>query len=221
MNRTLEREVLRINERYLKEVVEAWGFCPWASSVQDGKGLERRVFFGNDAEALTRVAAACVETLAADDAVSIGLLIFPEFTTDRLSFRRFVSSLESEHATHHERGAVPLAMAGFHPEAQADTSAPERLVPFVRRSPDPTIQLVRRSVMEDVRATRNEGSVFADSLEAFLPLMGTAPKPSVSEGIAKANLRTLQRRGVAALEEILRDIQSDRARAYASAASKR
>ncbi len=71
--------------------------------------------------------------------------------------------------------------------------------------------------MDNVRQTQNEGSVFVDNIEAFLPLLGKRPKPSVSDGIAKANLRTVNRLGVQHVEKIIADIKTDRDRAYAEA----
>lgn len=218
----LRREVLRINQRYLVEVVEAMGFCPWATSVSDDSGLRRLVLSGEAASpTLADETARVIEEIADDVDTSIGLLIYPELQISNADFRRFVGSMEERHASHHQRDNIPLAMASFHPEAAADTESPARLVPFIRRSPDPTIQLVRRSTMNEVRQTSNEGSVFVDNLEAFLPLMGKRPKPSVSDGIAKANLRTVLRVGAEEIEKILADIGQDRDRAYAAAREER
>ena len=212
------REALRINQRYLTEVVEALGFCPWADTVRDGDGLCRRVLFGTSIDdALEEATGELIETISADLEIAIGLLIFPELEIENAAFRRFVSRMEQRHAQQHARDSIPLAMASFHPQADADTSSPARLVPFVRRSPDPTIQLVRRDAMDNVRQTQNEGSVFVDNIEAFLPLLGKRPKPSVSDGIAKANLRTVNRLGVQHVEKIIADIKTDRDRAYAEA----
>ena len=218
----LKREVLRINQRYLTEVVLALGFCPWADSVRDSAGLQRVVFSGESTTAeLGEETARTIEEIAQNASVSIGLLIYPELRISNAGFRRFVSSMESSHALRHTRTGVVLAMASFHPEARANTDSPARLVPFIRRSPDPTIQLVRRETMDSVRQGKNEGSVFVDNLQAFLPMMSARPKPSISDGISKANLRTVNRVGVTEIEKILEDIARDRDSAYAVARKQR
>lgn len=209
------REVLRINARYLSEVVERFDLCPWARSVRNTSKFRRDLHLGeHDDEELAQAAAQSVEDIALATEVEIALLIFPKLELTAGSFRAFVSRLEVSHAKQHPRHDIPLAMASFHPEAAADLSSPARLVPFIRRSPDPTIQLVRRDAMAKVRQGEGGGSMFAESLEAFLPLMGSAPKLSVSDGIAKTNLERVQREGVDSIEAILRDIADDRERSY-------
>ena len=68
-------------------------------------------------------------------------------------------------------GESPFAMAAFHPDAAADLDDPERLIPFLRRTPDPTIQLVRQEALERVRGRHPQGTAFVDpqlfSAQAF------------------------------------------------------
>jgi len=211
------RETLRINERYLREVVEALALCPWAREAREKGRVERVVFLQRalDSDTLALVQET-IETIGRTPTSDIGLLIFPLLQVDRMSFRRFVSELEAGHADAHPRGETPLAMATFHPEAEPDLS-PARLVPFLRRSPDPTIQLVKHTALHSARQTSDEGSQFASGLEALAALGGLQPKPSVAESIARANVRTIERVGVARVEEILADIRDDRNRSYRAA----
>lgn len=210
-------EVLRINERYLAEVVETFDLCPWAKSVRNTPKLHREVFLEDqDTPALRSHVARKIEDFAANTAAEIGLLIFPKLSTDAGSFRAFVGALEATHAQVHPRHDIPLAMASFHPVATADLRSPARLVSFIRSSPDPTIQLVRRDAMAKVRQGGG-GSVFAESLDAFMPLLGQKTKLSVSDSIAKNNLRTVEKVSVVTLQAILDDIAEDRHRSYAQA----
>lgn len=214
----LEREVLRINARYLDEVVERFDLCPWAKSVRNTARLYRAVYLGaaNEPELQAEVSKD-IELFAADGEAEIGLLIFPNQADGASAFRAFVGTLEKAHAEAHPRHDIPLAMASFHPDAEADLSSPARLVSFIRRSPDPTIQLVRRDAMAKVREGPGGGSVFAESLDAFMPLMGQKAKLSVSDSIAKNNLETVVGVGVGALEAIFQDIAEDRKRSYEKA----
>lgn len=214
----LREQALRINQRYLVEVVQAFDFCPWAEQVSDGAGLRREVLFADRlSEPLHARIAELIESIAGDLGVDIALLIFPNLEVEAAAFRSFVAAMEAAHARAHARHQIPLAMASFHPAGPLDTGSPARLVPFIRRSPDPTIQLVRREAMARVRNSEDEGSVFAESLDAFLPLLGKKARSSVSDNIARNNLRTLERVGSEAIEQILRDIARDREASYQEA----
>lgn len=216
-NEALRTEALRINQRYIDEIVCAHDLCPWAKSIRDGDGLARQVVFADElSDAALRETLACIEAWAPREEIVVALLVFPRLRCTQPEFRAFVGKLEQAHAANYPRGAVPLAMAAFHPHAAADLTTPARLVPFIRRSPDPTIQLVRRSAMAKVRERDNEGSVFADSLEAFLPLMGKTPTPSVSDSIAIHNHRHISDTGVEHFERLFADIERDRRDAYAA-----
>jgi hypothetical protein len=89
-------------------------------------------------------------------------------------------------------------------------------VPFIRRSPDPTIQLIRRSVLESVRRPSDGGTGYIDpsSITDLVAFFKNPPKPPLHERVAQANLEQIQRVGVAPVELALNDIRADRARAY-------
>jgi hypothetical protein len=63
-------------------------------------------------------------------------------------------------------------------------------VPFIRRTPDPTLQLVRASLLDRLR-----GEAAAD--------------------VGRANLATVSARGLSALDALLADIRRDRDASYA------
>ena len=76
-------------------------------------------------------------------------------------------------------------------------------VQFIRRSPDPTVQLVRASVLREVRGADN-GSRFVDSSKLTLEqLMAISAPISVSDAIAEANLTTVQSADPDRLEALL------------------
>jgi hypothetical protein len=213
-----EREVLRLNRRYLDEVVEAFALCPWALRARlDGQVRERVLTHGSPdffAESLDALAA-----LAGDAGLEIGLFIYPRLRLSRLDFEHFVRRLRAYDEERHPVGEVPLAMAAFHPEAEADLEEPERLIPYLRRSPYPTIQVVRRTALDRVRGGTDEGTAYLDlSLVAGLDLHQPV-SPPLRERIARANLATVKRVGKDTLEAAFADILRDRDETEARLAS--
>jgi hypothetical protein len=203
----LARDAVRLYRRYQLEIVEASNLCPWAARARvEGRVKERVVVAGEEGEALSTSLAHIAE-LAKEAQVEVGLLLFPRFTAGRAVFETFVGRVRDADAARYELGQVPLMFAAFHPDAAADTSDPERLIPFLRRTPDPTIQVVRASVLDRVRAGTPQGTQFFDvrALEG-----GSEYVPPLRERIARANLATLERLGVETFEERLRAIFRDR-----------
>jgi hypothetical protein len=215
----LVAEALRVYRRYAIEIVEAFGLCPWAARARETGRVAERVLLQRDTG--TAATLDCVFELAESESIDIGLLIFPRLTLDPLAFEHFTASLRARDAERHPLGAIPFAMAAFHPGAEADLSDAERLIPFLRRTPDPTIQLVRRSVLENVRGKSSQGTGFFDpeALDQIEALASAAEaeheEQSLRERIARANHRTVLETGLANLCARLDDIRQDRTLAYA------
>lgn len=211
---TIVREVLRIYQRYAVEVVERFDFCPWAARARRDGAVEARVLLERDSDDF-RASLSQIDALAASAHVSVGLLIYPRFTSGRLDFEHFLRRLRQADAERHPPGEIPFAMAAFHPHAEPNLDDPERLIPFIRRSPDPSIQLVRQTVLDGVRGEETAGTTLLD-LRMLTPT--TRPENEslgLRERIALANQRRVRDGGTAAIEAILRDIAEDRARTYA------
>jgi hypothetical protein len=71
----LEREALRLNDRYLDEAVIAFGLCPWADRAITGGELRRTVVAG-EAPSLAAALAFIDELALAGAAAPVGMLIF-------------------------------------------------------------------------------------------------------------------------------------------------
>ena len=212
----LRRECLRLYRRYAVEIVEAFGFCPYAERCRLEGGTREVVLTTPELD--LELALETAEALARDERVEIGLVLWPRVRTGRRGLSTFV---EAVRAAHQRRpGGLVMAMEGFHPDAEADLGAPERLVPFVRRTPDPTIQLVRHAVLERVRRGSPQGTAFFDPRTMPLEDLETPSRP-LHERIAEANLATVRREGVAGVEERLLDIFRDRDRTYAALGERR
>jgi hypothetical protein len=96
----------------------------------------------------------------------------------------------------------------FHPHLPRDLLDAHRAVQFIRRSPDPTIQLVRASVLKAVRADREGGSKYVDASNLSLEqLMAVSSPLSLSDRIAEANLETLRREDPDRAEALLTSLR--------------
>lgn len=209
----LEREALRLNRRYVVEVVERYSLCPWAERARrEGRVIER-VFLQGISELHAR-SLETIQELSEREEIEIALFIYPLVNLGRLDFEHFARVLRAEDQAAHEVGEVPFAMAAFHPDAEPVLSSAERLIPFLRRTPDPTLQLVRRTALERTRGV-DEGTSFLD-VELVSPLaLKTPPRPTVRERVAEANLATVERCGTEELERVFQDIKRDRDETYA------
>ncbi len=209
----LIRETERLYHRYQLEVVEACNLCPWAARARLAGKIATRVVL--EAEPTRASLLALVDELEADSRVEVALLILPRLDLGPRPFDSFVARLGDDDAARRPLGTIPFMFAAFHPEALADVNDAERLIPFLRRTPDPTIQLVRSSAIDAVRRGTPQGTqlVDVDMLERHLE-PGAVP---LRERIARANLATVNRMGLDELTRRLDDIRRDRDDSYRAA----
>ena len=214
----LRAEAVRIYQRYAIEVVEALSLCPWAKRAR----LDGRVRIAVVTEARPEPAHVLthMEAIAAEPEIEIGLILFPRLEITSREFHRFISEVRDQDTRRHPMSNEPFYMAEFHPVAEPDTASPARLVSFIRRSPDPTLQLVRRTTLEDIRRSADKEAIsqaqailasLADL--ADLPLHGPIHRP-IHERVAESNLSTIERFGIDRMKAILDDIQRDRDESY-------
>jgi hypothetical protein len=192
---SIEAAALARNDRYLREFVEALELCPFARKCRESGRLARRVLRGERPAEATAAAVRELE-LTSEEQVEVALLIYPEFAGDLRAFEEFRD---------HVRGSLRLFYCvAFHPALPMDLSDANRAVSFLRRSPDPTLQLVRIATLDRVRSGRPAGSVYVDAARLSPDeLRKIEPLPSVSEQIAQANFKTLRERDPARLAALL------------------
>jgi hypothetical protein len=200
---TTDQEVLARNDRYLREFVEALRFCPYAKPCRESGKLQRRVLWSRD-EALAAIRE--MEALPEQN-VEVALLIFPaepaSGETSARDFAAFCAGLRERMFAAHG-GDAPFYCVAFHPDLPRDLLDANRAVHFIRRSPDPTLQLVRASVLRAVRGDAGGGSRYVDTSKLSVEeAMALASPLSLAERIAQANFATLQREGADRLEELL------------------
>jgi hypothetical protein len=205
-------EALRIYRRYQVEFVEALNLCPWAERARlDGHVAERVLLQSRD---LVADSLRVIDELTALQEVEIGLIIFAGYRCARPTFERQVAAFIDADRERTRLKSPAFACAAFHPDATAVTSHAERLVPFLRRSPDPTIQLVRVTALERVRKGFSEGTHFFDPMQLNLKQPPPKRELPLRERIAKANLQTIEQVGLARAEAILTAIFEDRDASY-------
>ncbi len=207
-------EALRLYRRYQFEIVEACGLCPWAEPARLHDKVREKVLVQQDGESFEPSLEA-ITAWAADPTVEVGLLIYPRVKLGRRPFEDFVTALRNTDAARYEVGRIPFAMAAFHPDADANMTEAERLIPFLRRTPDPTLQLVRGSVLERVRSGTPQGTQFMDVQSLGALVLPTEPAAiPLRERIARTNLATTERMGLPELTRRLDDICRDREETY-------
>ncbi|MGE0545951.1 MAG: hypothetical protein AB7R00_02765 [Kofleriaceae bacterium] len=196
-------EVMRVFERYLVEVVERYELCPWARGTRERGELATAVLWGVPADAEWREAA---DELLARPVTRVAIVLAPELSASR-----------AELAAARDRIAEAMTSAGvaeFHPDALLDLSTPGRLVPFVRRAPDPMLQLVPLTLLDEVRAAPPVATRAAQA--EILTGRAAPPRPDTAERIARANHARVSAVHTE-IAAIFDDIAADRRRSYAAA----
>lgn len=207
----LRAEALRISSRYAREIVEGLGFCPWARPAREQGRVRTLVLLEDESEPTAVVGRIC--ELERDERFEIGLLVFPQLTLARVPFQHFAAAVRAGYEP--RAGHAAFAIADFHPDAAPNLASASELVAFIRRSPDPTLQLVRRSVLAAVRMGDGPGTRFVD-VASWSPAGSAAPQPApLHERVASANLRQVQALGVEHVLTLFSEIERDRDASYA------
>jgi hypothetical protein len=206
---TPDLQALARNDRYLREFVEALRMCPYAQACRESGKLQRRVLHSRE-EALPAIRE--IEALP-PESVEVALLIFPfepgEDEASARAFSAFAADLRDRMFAMHG-GAPPFYSVAFHPALPRDLLDASRAVQLVRRSPDPTVQLVRASVLRSVRGQNDGGSRFVDTRKLSLEQAMALVSPlTLAERIARANLETLRREGPERIEALLASFRGD------------
>ena len=198
----LVAETLRLNARYVEEVVIGWGLCPWAAQAWRDGAVARRVFLDR-AERPTAPAPdvdgvlAFIDEIASHPGTSIGLAIFPRATLTEAAWGTFAERVRrADRARRAPDEHAPFLLAAFHPGSGESATAagnPGALVSFIRRTPDPMLQLVRASLLDRLAPEGRD----------------------LSGEIARANFAAVNARTPVALDALIGEIRCDRDASYA------
>lgn len=198
---TKAAEVQRILERYVVEVVERHELCPWARATRERGELAVGILWGTPS--VDDWVAEAGRLLAAP-AARVAIVVAPELAIARAALGAVRDAVASRISW--------AGVAEFHPDAALDLATPARLVPFLRRSPDPLLQLVPLALLDAVRGAPPA----ADRARQAAMLVGHAapPRRELTAQIAAANHATVTVVH-AAITQALDAIAADRRAAYA------
>lgn len=224
--------VHRVHDRFLLEVVEPLGLCPFARRSRELGRVHRPLVYEVGATP-AHVAARLRALVGEHPDAEIVLFTFigpgpaPRFTRAR-DLDDFVKEVRP---AYDPLGGPTFFMVGFHPRSgepdpgdEPPRSTPDSLVPLLRRTPDPVIQCVRAEVLERVRWQAQQAShakmiAEAEKLDPRLRKIlehSVQPDSSLSADIARKNFETVgEGEGRERLEARLADIARARAEAYA------
>ncbi|HZL19493.1 MAG TPA: DUF1415 family protein [Polyangia bacterium] len=186
-------ESLRVNARYVEEIVIGWDLCPWAARAWRDGQVSRRVML--DAAPEITPVLKFIDELVASPILAIGLAIFPRASISEVAFGSFAERVRrADRARRSPDPRAPYLLAAFHPDSGlgADLENAAQLVSYIRRTPDPTLQLVRASLIGEL--SRDGRDLSAD--------------------IAADNLAKVGVRNSSTLGMLLDDIRRDRDAAY-------
>ncbi|MBX7080251.1 MAG: hypothetical protein K1X88_13735 [Nannocystaceae bacterium] len=219
-----------IHDRYLVEVVEQLGLCPFARRSRELGRVHRPIFRVAPDFDPARVGAAVAELAAAHPDAEIVLPTFLLPPGHRFEdAERFAAIVADVRAGYERHGGRTFFMVAFHPGFAPATGphrreTPEALVPLLRRSPDPVIQCVDGGVLERARATAQQRAMtrlrerFAHDPGMLALLERSIQTDSeLSAEIARTNFEQVGTgSGRAELERRIADILADRDRRYAA-----
>ena len=208
----LAAEACRLHLRYTTEVVEKFNLCPWARRAGLDGEIGRSALLQADPDPGPTLA--LIARLEAErPPPPMVIAIYPRLALSPLDFDAFAAAIKATDQARH-RGSPPYVSATFHPGYALDERSPSALVPWLRRSPDPSLQLVRLDVIEAARGP--SGKILFDySPAAWDELRRRVERGTVFDRVAADNQATArQQRG--AIERAVADIAADRDRTYAS-----
>lgn len=224
--------VHRVHDRFLVDVVEPLGLCPFARRSRELGRVHRPLVYEPGASP-AQVAARLSALVAEHPDAEIVLFTFvdpgpaPRFTRAR-ELDDFVKATKPAYDA---LGGPGFFMVGFHPRSgepdpgdEPPRSTADSLVPLLRRTPDPVIQCVRAEVLERVRWQAQQAAhakmiAEAEKLDPRLRKIlehSVQPDSTLSADIARKNFEMVGAgEGRQRLEALLAEIARDRDEAYA------
>ncbi len=198
-------EALRLNDRFVREVIEHFNICPFARGARtSGRAVREVLLHATPDVAPVRAAVARYE--AGSEHIEVVQLIMPRLALTPAAFDEFVAAVRA--ALGRE---TPFALAGFHPDFTFHATTPAALVRFFRKAPQPMIQVVRVSVLDAIARDTTTTLTPHELLERYLR-GEPPPPPPMSERIARDNHARYLRDGAEAIAAIYASIAREQGR---------
>ncbi|HEY5920829.1 MAG TPA: DUF1415 family protein [Kofleriaceae bacterium] len=194
-------EVRRLLDRYIVEIVETYDFCPWAKAARQNGELAVDVLWGTPAPAAWIDAA---RRLLAVPSTRVAMVVAPELAATPSDFRMIRDYVATRMSA--------AGVAEFHPDAELELATAARLVPYLRRSPDPLLQLVPLELLDKVRT--HTAIVDVHDQAQMLGGLAKPTRPDIADSLADTNHARVTA-DAAAIAATLDDIAADRRRSYA------
>lgn len=228
-----------LHARYVQEVVEELGLCPFARKCRELGRLHRPTFLvaeGVRPEAAARRLAALLDAHADAEVVLLTFVTRGAIAgtpappteherafADTERFEEFIRELREAYGAL-GRAGERFYMVGFHPAfTRAETKRPltaDSLVPLLRRTPDPVVQCIRADLLDQIRrqAQAAADARFREEMAKlgpeFLVLAEKAIRadPELSQDIARHNFHSVGAgSGRARLEATIAELLAARA----------
>ncbi len=212
VKRALEREALRVNDRYLEEFLEKYAFCPYSREGRRKGQVHRYVHYcdSHDPESLIEL----MQEVAADPQQVVVQVIMPGIDVSPEDWIRFGKEL-TDYGHAKLGGPNVLACAPLHPALPYNTLNPEAMIPLFRRTPDPTIQWVRLDGLAAIYEGRGGDTVFVDVNSIGDYMEHVSPPVNLYERIAQTNAAMAKRMSFEVIEALLGSIATDARKSYA------
>lgn len=185
-------EALARHRRYQEDVVEKYAVCPYAKAARQAGRLRAHVILGASPD--PRELQTLIDEWAEDAECDVAFVIAPGFNEGIEAFDQWAAAVGALRSDE-------FLGAPFHPSVPPDAG----VVRFLRQTPDPTVQLVRRSKLDEVRAQDppHYQDIFALNLHA---LQSSTPVRTVAAAVLARNTRLVAEQGdvLSALFERLR-----------------
>jgi len=211
----VERLALDANDRYVIDLLERENLCPYAKAGRERGATARFVHFAetDDPEPVARV----FEETAGSE-LEVVQVIFPLVEVEAQVFARFVNDITE--ALNRRRQRPVFASAALHPGLGFRRDTPAGLISLFRHAPDPTLQWVRLSTLDNIYRGRKGGTSFVD-LSKLGSVLEATPKRDLYDEIARANQATAERLGIDALEARLARLAEATQARYRAALTRR